>query len=467
MLKIKKKYGYFGNDKIIFLKKGMDIKIKGTADKTFFNDIHVENFAVQPGNFRGVVPIPGMDINVGDHVKAGDILFHDKKKPELKFASPVSGVIKSIDRGARRSIKEVVVTADKTIEYKKLDSPNLDQCSREEIVDFLLDNGVWPLIRQRPYDIIAEKSIVPVNIFISTFDSAPLAPDLDFVIAGKEDAFQKGLDVLQKLTSGKVYLGLNGNRETAPSDAFKNAKGVVKTYFQGPHPSGNVGVQMHHVAPIKGSNKVWILGVQEVITFGNLFLKNIYDAERVIAVTGEGVIGTKYLKTYLGAEISGMIKSCVKDEKCRVISGNVLSGEGKEYGEFMNAFDYQVSVITVGDYYEPFGWIVSHKSRPTDSLTFVSRWLTPNKVYNVDTNTHGQERAFVASGIYEEVLPMDIYPVHLMKSILANDIEKMEGLGINELAEEDVALCEFICPSKQEFQAILREGHQMMIEQGY
>lgn len=467
MFNTNKKPDYIGNNKIIFLKKGLNIRIKGAAAKTYFDKIYIENYAVQPGNFKGLVPIPALTVAVGDKVKAGDILFYDKKRPELKFVSPVSGVVKSFDRGNRRSIKDVVVSADEKIDYKKFLTPDFENCSREELVDFLMECGIWPLIRQRPYDLIPEKTTVPKSIFITTFDTSPLAPDYDFIIEGKSEIFQKGLDVLKKLTSGKVHLGLNANKDKSPSKAFTEATGVEKTYFSGPHPSGNVGVHIHHIDPIRGHDKVWILGIQEVLTLGNMFLKGIYDAERIISVTGEEVLGTKYLKTYLGAEISGMIKSCVKGEKCRVISGNVLHGQSKEYGDFLNAFDYHVTVISVGDYYEPFGWVVPQKARPSFSRTYISRWLTPNKKYNVDTNTHGQERAFVASGIYEDVIPMDIYPVFLMKAILAGDIEKMEGLGINEVSEEDIALCEFICPSKQEFQDILREGQQMMIEQGY
>ncbi|HHB52611.1 MAG TPA: NADH:ubiquinone reductase (Na(+)-transporting) subunit A, partial [Saprospiraceae bacterium] len=234
---------------------------------------------------------------------------------------------------------------------------------------------------------------------------------------------------------------------------------------KGPHPSGNVGIHVHHLAPIKGNQKIWILGIQEVVTIGNMFLKNIYDASRIIAIAGEDVDKPRYLKTYMGADISESVRVCVKDAKCRVISGNVLTGETKEYGEFLNAFDYLISIIPEGNYFEPFGWLIPKKSRPSFSRSFLSKWIFPKKKYNIDTNMHGQERAFVATGIYKEVLPMDIYPVHLMKAILAGDIEKMEGLGINEVSEEDVALCEFICPSKQEFQAILRDGHRMMIEQ--
>ncbi len=466
MFSANKKPDFVANNKIIFLNRGFDINIKGKAAKAYFDDIEIKNYAVQPGNFRGVVPIPKVVVEVGDKVKAGDLLFYDKKKTELKFVAPVSGEVIAIRRGERRSIKQIVIAADKDINYRKFETPDLGTVDRDSLVEFLLESGLWPLIRQRPYDYVPDKDTVPKNIFISTFDTAPLAADMDFVVKGREKEFQTGLDVLKKLTPGKVYLGLNANKDKAPSDAFTKAEGVEKTYFKGPHPSGNVGVQIHHTAPIKGEDKVWVLGVQEVITFGSMFLNNIYDAQRIIAITGDEVIDAKYLKTYMGADVSDTVKVCIKNVKCRVISGNVLSGETKMFGEYLNAFDSQVSIIKEGDDYVPFGWLISKKKTPTFWKAFIDQWLGGNKEMDVDTNTNGQKRAFVATGIYEKVLPMDIYPVHLMKSILAGDIEQMEGLGINELAEEDVALCEFICPSKQEFQAILRDGHRMMIEQG-
>ncbi len=465
MFNAKKKPDYVAGNKIIYLSRGLNLNIKGKAEKAFFDNIEIKNYAVQPGNFRGIVPIPKVVVEVGDKVLAGDLLFYDKKKPEIKFVAPVSGEVIAIRRGARRSIKQIVIAADKNIEHKKFETPDLNTVDRQSLVDFLLESGLWPLIKQRPYDLVPDKDIVPKNIFISTFDTSPLAADMDFVIEGREKDFQKGLDVLKKLTPGKVFLGLNANKDNAPSDAFAKAEGVEKTYFRGPHPSGNVGVQIHHTAPIKADDKVWVLGVQEVLTIGSMFEKNIYDASRVIAITGDEVVDAKYLKTYMGADVSDTVKVCIKNVKCRVISGNVLSGETKMFGEYLNAFDNQVTIIKEGDDYVPFGWLISQKKTPTFWKAFIDQWFGSNKPMDVDTNTNGQKRAFVATGIYEKVLPMDIYPVHLMKSILAGDIEQMEGLGINELAEEDVALCEFICPSKQEFQAILRDGHRIMIEQ--
>jgi len=328
-----------------------------------------------------------------------------------------------------------------------------------------METGAWTLIRQRPFDVLPAATDIPKNIFISTFDSAPLAPDLDKAVEGREDAFQKGLDVLARLTPGMVHLGLNANRNAAPSKVFTEAEGAEKTYFQGKHPSGNVGVQIHHVSPINANEKVWTLGVQEVISLGQLFLTQQFDASSLVAVTGAELTTPKYIRTYIGASISELTKDNLTNDNIRFISGDVLSGKAKSAESFLNYYDDQITVVEEGDFYELFGWLVPIAPRPTVSRTFPN-FLYPDLKFKANTNTHGEKRAFVVTGQYEQVLPMDIYPQHLMKAILINDFERMEGLGIYELIEEDVALCEFVCTSKQPLQAILREGLDTMREQG-
>jgi Na+-transporting NADH:ubiquinone oxidoreductase subunit A len=404
-------------------------------------------------------------VQVGDNVKAGDHLFHDKTFSDIQYVSPVSGEVIAINRGDRRSIVEVVVLADKNQQYRKLPNIDLEKASRQELVNFLLDTGGWPLIRQRPFDVVAGQNDVPDNIFISTFDSAPLAPDLNLVVEGRGEAFQKGIDVLNKLTSGKVYLGLNAASKEVPSKVFTEARGVEKRWFHGKHPAGNVGIQIHHVAPIRPKTIVWTLGVQEVITLGALFSEGRYNAERVVALAGAELKAPKYARTFIGANIGELLTDNLSNIHVRYISGDVLSGQAKTPANFLNFHDDQVTVIEEGDYYETFGWLIPGKSTPTASRTF-SNFLFPNKEYRADTNIHGDKRAFVVTGQYESVLPMDIYPQHLFKAILSNDYEKMEGLGIHELIEEDVALCEFACTSKQQLQQILRTGLDMMHEQG-
>lgn len=446
------------------LSKGHNILLEGDA-KSETTAANVTRYALQPPNFVGISPIPKLAVEIGASVKAGDTIFFDKKMPSIKHAAPVSGEVIALNRGAKRSVAEVVILADKEIQYRKFDGFDLEKGSREDLVNYLLDSGVWPLIRQRPFNCIAAPNDVPANIFISTFDTAPLAPDLNYIVQGKEAAFQKGLDVLAKLTPGSVHLGLNANGDSAPSEAFSEATGVEKHWFLGQHPSGNVGVQIHHIAPIGSNDKVWTLGVQDVITLGTLFTENKFDASRVVALTGAEFANPVYVQTYMGANIGELVAGNLQSRNNRIISGDVLSGEKKTGDNFLNTHDDQVTAVEEGDYYEMFGWLLPQKASPSISGTYPNG-LFPDVKFTADTNTHGEKRAFVVTGQYESVMPMDIYVQHLMKNIIINDFERMEGLGILELVEEDVALCEFTCTSKQPLQQILREGLDRIREEG-
>ena len=447
------------------LRQGFDIKLAGSAEERIADNVHVSTYAVQPKNYLGVQPIPKMLVEVGDNVKAGDPLFFDKKNPDVKFVAPVSGEVIAINRAEKRSISEVVILADKEIAFRELPGFDLGNGSREDLVQYLMANGAWPLIRQRPYNVIADQNETPRDIFVSTFSTSPLAPNQEFVIQGREAAFDKGLEVLSKLTDGSVYLGANANSTNDPAAAFTESAHADVRFFHGKHPAGNVGVQIHHIAPINANDKVWTLGVQEVITLGNLFLENRYNAERVVAVTGAQAQEPAYVKTYAGASMKDLFSGGLKEGASRLISGDVLSGATKTEDSFLNFYDTQVTAIEEGDYYEMFGWLLPIAPRPSMSRTFPN-FLFPDLEFKGDTNSHGEQRAFVVTGQYEQVLPMDIYPQHLMKAIIVNDYERMEGLGIYELVEEDVALCEFVCTSKQPLQSILREGLEMMREQG-
>ena len=442
------------------LKAGHDIKLEGKAVNSF-SDVAATTYAVQPQNFIGISPIPKVTVVKGDEVKAGDVICFDKKRPEVKYVAPVSGEVIAVNRGAKRAIKEIVILADKEINYKAVPSIDLEKASREDLVNFLMESGGWTMIRQRPFGIVPNATDIPKDIFISTFDSAPLAPNLNFVVAGEGAAFQKGLDVLGHLTEGAVHLGLSASGEETPSSVFTDATGVQKHWFHGKHPAGNVGIQIHHVSPIAGDDKVWTLGVQEVITIGKLFTEDKFDASRIVAVTGAEAANPSYVKTYLGANIGSLVGEV--GENIRLVSGDVLSGQEKTKEEFLDFTDDQITTIKEGNEYEMFGWLAPIDARPSVSQTFLSGLV--DMTYEANTNTHGEKRAFVVTGQYEKVLPMDIYPQHLMKAILVNDFERMEGLGINELLEEDVALCEFACTSKQPLQKILREGLEIMREQ--
>jgi Na+-transporting NADH:ubiquinone oxidoreductase subunit A len=452
----------FAKGRHVALKQGHNILLEGKADGVVEHG-KANTFAVEPPNFRGMSPIPKVEVEVGTRVKAGDHIFYDKKNPDVKYVSPVSGEVIAVNRGERRSIASIVVLADKQQQYRSLDVPNLESCSRADLVAFLLDSGGWTMLRQRPFNIIAEHNEVPDNIFVSTFDTAPLAPNLDLVVEGRGTAFQKGLDVLGKLTKGKVWLGLNANGGTAPSAVFTNATGVQKTWFSGQHPAGNVGVQIHHTAPIGPKSTVWTLDVQGVITIGALFTEGRFNTERVVALTGAELASPKYVRTFIGANIGQLLDGNIAEGNNRIISGDVLSGTKAVMDDFLNYYDDQLTVVAEGDHYEMFGWLLPDMATPSASKALPGSRF-PDTVYKANTNMNGEKRAFVVTGQYEDVLPMDIYPQHLMKAILTNDYEKMEGLGIHELVEEDVALCEFACTSKQPLQEILRTGLDMVKE---
>ncbi|NND06200.1 MAG: Na(+)-translocating NADH-quinone reductase subunit A [Saprospiraceae bacterium] len=446
------------------LKKGHDINLEGKILSDEVADVSVSTYAIQPPNFVGMSPIPKLTVDQGDEVKAGDQIFFDKKRPAIKYVAPVSGEIVAINRGEKRSIAEVVILADKEQQYRALDSIDLDTISRDDLVAFLLDCGAWPMIRQRPFNIVADEKIVPTNIFISTFDTAPLAPDLSIAVKGNEQAFATGIKLLSKLTTGDVHLGLSANGKAPTAEIFGNVDHTKKHWFAGPHPAGNVGVQIHHIKPVSAASPAWTLGVQEVITLGKLINASRFDVSRIVAITGESVVKPKYVRVIQGAKISDLLADQQVPDDARCISGDVLAGTRKLPEGFLNYYDDQLTVIPEGKHFQLLGWLTPFKMQPTVSKALPAYYL--NSTFKVDTNTYGEERAFVVTGQYERMLPMDIYPQHLMKAILIRDFEKMEGLGIYELVEEDVALCEFACTSKQPLQHILRSGLNVMLEQG-
>lgn len=438
--------------KTVKLRKGFDIKMQGVAEHIFTQNPMPEAVALKPTDFVGLVA--KLSVKEGDKVLAGDPLFVDKLRPEVQFTSPVSGTVSAINRGNRRALLSVVVTPDKETEYKQFESTTVDSMSREQIISTMMNAGVWPFVKQRPYDVIANPNDRPKAIHISTFDTAPLAPDYTFALEDSASDFQVGVNALKKLTDGAV--NLNVYKEDRAKTTFTQIQGVEQNFFQGPHPAGNVGVQIHHIDPINKGDVVWVVNPQDVVIIGRLFSKGIFDARVVIALTG-AVKGPRYYKTVLGASIKSFLASEQIAENMRVISGNVLTGTKLSKDDFISYYDSQVTVIPEGTEPTFMGWLAPGFGRHSFSRAFFS-WLTPNKEYALNTNTNGGVRAFVFTGVYEKVLPMDIYPMQLLKAILAEDIDKMEQLGIYEVVPEDFALCEYVCPSKIEIQSIIRQG---------
>jgi len=440
------------------LRKGHNIKLTGEATGDVQSST-VSRYSVRPQNFRGNAPIPKMLVEVGDEVKSGQPLFYDKLSPEIKYVAPVSGEVIEIRRGAKRSIIDVIILADKVQTYMIAQTPDLSNVSKEDLVAYLQSTGAWSMLVQRPFGLVADPSITPRDIFISAFDTAPLAPDSRLILDGRNEDLQAGINVLSKLTNGKVYI--SGNKDL--SKYLSSLENADVHYFDGPHPAGNVGIQIHHIKPIKGSDIVWTIGLADVLTLGNLATTGKYEPKRVVSVGGK-VKNPKYVETLQGANIGELLSEQIEEDNLRIIAGDILSGKAVHMDDFLNASDDQITVIKEGNYNEPFGWLLPLKPRPSVSKTFPN-FLFPSLSFDVDSNTHGEERAFVVTGQYEKMLPMDIYPQHLMKSIMTGDIERMEGLGINELLEEDIALAEFACTSKQPLQSILRDGLDMLKEQ--
>ena len=443
--------------KEIRLKKGLNINLLGEADKVYASVKPTERYVVKPTDFHGLTP--KLAVKVGDKVKAGTTLFFDKYNDKVNFSAPVSGEVIDIVRGAKRKILEVVLKADEVIEYEHFISDTAKSISREQIIDTMLKAGIWPSVRQKPYDIVANPTDMPKAIFISAFNSAPLTIDNDFALYGMDELFQKGLDYITKLSIGKTHLNIDGN--TNSSTVFTGAKGVVINKICGAHPAGNVGIQVHHIDPINKGEVVWCLQPQDVIAIARLFTEGKYDVSRIVALAGSQVKKPKYYRTIAGATIANLLFDNINEGDNRIISGDILTGQHIDVNGTLGFYDTTITVIEEGKEQEFLGWILPGLHKFSASKTFLS-WLNPSKKYALNANMHGEERAYVMTGEYEKVLPMDIFPAHLIKACMIEDIELMENLGIYEVSPEDFALCEFVCTSKIEVQTIIRNALELV-----
>jgi len=443
----------------IRIKKGLTIKLKGKAEETISAVPRSGVFAIQPKDFHGITP--KLTVKVGDAVSVGSVLFYAKSNEQIKFTSPVSGTVSEIRRGAKRRILSVVITANASDEFVNFGKEDPASLSKEQVLSKVLDSGCWAFVNQRPYDVIANPSDEAKAIFIFTFDTAPLAPNYGFALKEQEAAFQAGVTALSKLTAGKVYLSVNDN-----ASFFNKIKDADLLNVAGKHPAGNVGVQISKVAPINAGEKVWTVNAQDVAIIGNLFLTGEFKPNRILALAGSEVSAPQYYKVTIGQQLDTLLNGTINTENTRVISGNVLTGsktEGKE--DFLGFYDNIVSVIPEGNIHRMLGWLpfVGGKIHSASRTSF--SWLTPNKEYTLNTNLNGEERALVVTGEMEKVMPIDIFPMQLLKAVLANDIEKMENLGIYEVAPEDFALIDYTSSSKIEAQQIIRNGLDLMINE--
>ena len=439
----------------IKIKKGLQIPLIGESEETLRGTVTSEFVKICPEDFQGVTP--KLAVRVNDAVKAGSALFYEKNHPEMLFASPASGIVTEIERGEKRRILNIVVKADSTVEYKVFGKKEITPLSPEEIRQSILDAGIWFLIKQRPYEIVAMPDKQPRDIFVTGFDSAPLAPSYDFLLNGHEEDLQTGLDALAKLTEGDVYLSISTK---TTSKSLREAKNVIVTEFDGPHPAGNVGVHINRLKPVNRGEVVWTLNALDVAVIGRLFNKGVTDLTRTIALTGSEIKQTGYYKMLIGTELKSLFENNVTEgASLRYISGNPLTGRKIEKEGVLRAYDSQVTVIPEGDdVHEAFGWASFSPGRYSSGGTYPKY----NKKYRLDARLMGGPRAIIVSNEYDKVFPMDIYPEQLIKAIIAFNIDKMEQLGIYEVAPEDFALCEFVDTSKLELQHIVRTGLDLL-----
>lgn len=461
----------------ITIRKGLDIPVFGTAERRVTDARNIRFYAVKPTDFVGLTP--RLMVEEGTAVAVGDVLFVDKRDERIRFTSPVGGQVKAIVRGEKRRLEAVVVEVDRASEPACFDIPQ----DANEIKDLMLRCGLWTMLRQRPFGVIANPDDNPKAIFVSAFDSAPLAPDYDFVLLGKEEFFKKGLEALAKLTEGKIHVCFKPNQRLAQQFNNSTTQQLNVHIVKGPHPSGNIGTQIAYIDPINKGEVVWTMNPQDVVVLGELTSTGVYRPEKVIAVAGPNIKNPHYYRIKAGACMAGIVAEQVLNpeypkmeskedvEENRIISGNILSGTQIASKGFIGAYDSLLSIIPEGDYYDFMGWLMPGFKKYSYSRTFLSGFLPKSgykpfgvkiprfsSFWKFDTNTHGDERPLVFTGNFERVFPFDIYPTQLIKACVIGDIDLMEQLGIYEVEPEDFALCEFIDVSKTEIQHIVRQA---------
>ena len=450
------------------LKKGYNIKLAGKTEKVLGEARKSKLYSSQPPDFIGLKP--RLEVEEGSLVRIGTPLYNDKLRPEIKFVSPASGKVVQINRGERRAILEVVIESDNqdaTIDYGKFNSDELENLKSDDVKKQLLESGLWPVIRQRPFSKIADPAAVPRDIFICAMDSAPLAADPEFLLENEDENFHAGLKILKKLTEGKLFLTVDGSKDSHVS-AIEKAQDVEVHSFKGKHPAGNISVHIHHIAPINVGDIVWYVYAPDVALIGKLFLSGTYPIERIVAVAGSSIKAEarKYYKTRIGSKVQTLaLEGDLIDEHGRYISGNVMSGRKLTENGYLGFYDRTLTVIPDSRKRILFGWMTPGLRDESFSRLFLSK-LIPSKEYIKDTRIHGGKRAFIQTGEYEKVLPMDILPAHLVKSIMAEEIEDMLALGLLEVDEEDFALCSYICPSKIHFGSYIRQGLDILEKEG-
>ncbi len=435
------------------IKKGLNIRLEGQAAPEIRDVKPAEEYALVPDDFGGIVP--KVRVKEGEQVLVGTPLFVDKATEKIKFVSPVSGTVKCVERGDRRKVLSIRIQPDSSQVVKTFELPDLKQANAEQVLEVLLETGLFAFLRQRPYDVVPTPDVAPKAIFVSAFNLMPLAADFNVVVKGQEEDFKAGIAVLAKIA--KVHVGVNQEQLNTPLLPI-NIDNVEVSGFDGPNPAGNVGVQINQIDPVNKGEVVWTLGAEEVIFIGRYARTGKPDFSRIIAVAGSEVETPKYARVKVGQSIKSIVENQLKpaDHHVRVIDGNPLVG--RKAGEFLGAHTTEVTAIPEGDdVNEVLGWIMPRTNEISTHRSYFSAFMK-GKAFNPDCRIKGGERHMIMSAEYERVFPMDIYPSYLIKAIITGDIDRQEALGIYEVAPEDFALAEFICSSKLELQRIVRQG---------
>jgi Na+-transporting NADH:ubiquinone oxidoreductase subunit A len=446
--------------KKIQTRRGAKLSLKGEAEKIFTKTPPSTTFALKPDDFFGI--IPKLLKKEGESVSAGEAVFFSKKDPDIKFVSPVSGVIQSVQRGARRKIEKIIIEEKPSAKVISHNTKNWQRLSREELQNLLLESGNWPFLHQRPYGTIANPEDTPKAIFVSTFNTSPLSPDFDFILNKNIEAFQEGISVLNKLVDQEVFLG----SDALHSGIFEHLSGVQHYTIQGPHPAGNLSLHIQKLTPLNMGERVWTIQPEDVANLGRFMQTGQYSAQRTVAITGNAVSQPKYLITKQGAELQPILSDFdISSLQNRIINGDVLTGTISSSDGHLGFYNNQITVIPEGNEYRMLGWLPFKDNHVLSlSNTSFSR-LFKKKGFEVNTNLNGEERALVVTGEMEKIFPLDIYPLQLLKACMVEDIEKMEALGIYEVVPEDFGLIDYANTSKIEAQEIIRQGIELMINE--
>ena len=436
------------------LKKGLDIPVKGVAAREVIKTVSADIVAIKPTDFKGLVP--RLLVKEGDHVLAGSPVMADKMRPEILFTSPVSGTVSQVVRGEKRKLLAVLVKADG--KQESVDFGAKAPETAEDAKQLLLKAGLWGALIQRPYGTMAGLDVTPKAIFVSSFSTAPLAADTDFTLDGALLDIQAGVNALAKIAP----VHLSYNKAVESSTLFHKVENAVLHVVSGKHPAGNVGVQISHIAPIQKGETVWTVSPVLLAAIGHVVNTGKLDLTRKVAVTGPAAEKTGYVCALPGTPVKELVSVA---EDVRVIGGDVLTGENLGADGYLGFFQDQITLLSEGHQREWFGWAKPFRPKVHSSSWCYFSWLTPKKQYDMDTNLHGGPRAFVETKCFEDVTLMDIFPIYLIKACLAGDIEKMEKFGIYEVLPEDLALCDYVDPSKNEIQAIIGKGIDLMIKE--